>query len=60
MQSGLFVVTTRSPMARRTHLRLFTGLTYLVKMDAFNTAVLESTNGKNGTSFRLFDDLNFW
>lgn len=36
-----------------------TGLAYLVNMDAFNMAVLESTNGKNGTSFRLFDDLDF-
>ena len=31
----------------------FTGLTYLVNTDAFNMAVLEGINGKNGTSFRL-------
>jgi hypothetical protein len=28
-------------------------------MDAFNVAVLEGTNEKNGTSFRLLTILNF-
>jgi hypothetical protein len=40
-------------------LHCFTGLTYLVNTDAFNVAVLEGTNGKNGTSFRLLTIFNF-
>jgi hypothetical protein len=60
MLRGIDVAGPSSPtsfaMARRTK---FTGLAYLVNMDAFNMAVLGGTNEKNGTSFRLLTILNF-